>query len=440
MAKQQAELELWGGLECTVNRVHDTWMDQMERCGHRNRLSDFDQIAALGLRTLRYGLHWETFVAAGTLDIFAEPLARMQRLGIEPIAGLIHHGSGPATTNLLDPEFPEKLADYARSVAQRFPGLRRYTPVNEPQTTARFSALYGHWHPHHRSFRSYARALVNQLKATVLSMRAIREVRPDAKFVSTEDGGKIWATEPLRALGEERESRRWLGLDLLCGRVDHRHPMFVFLRHHGIEEREILWFAENPCPPDVIGLNYYLTSDRVLDDKTWHYPAELRGGDTGNEPAVDIEALRVRSKGIAGAGLILTEAWQRYEIPVAITECHLGGSEDDQVRWLAGVWNEAQLARDEGVDVVAITVWSLLGSFDWSSLVTLDRGDYEPGVFDVRSGQPRPTALAAAVRQLAHGQPLATGEPGWWQRPDRLTFPAFIEQELQGKHDPHTSR
>ena len=437
MVFEGSGLQLWGGLECTINRVGDTWMDQMARCGHYDRPGDFERIAALGIKTLRYGLHWERFRHAGTLELFAEPLAAMQQLGIEPIAGLVHHGSGPDDTDLLDPAFPEKLAVYARHLAERFPGLRCYTPVNEPQTTARFSALYGHWYPHRRSFREYARALVNQLAATVLSMRAIRTVRPDAQFVSTEDGGKTWSTDPLRALCDEREARRWLGLDLLCGRVDRHHPMFAFLEANGIAEREILWFADNPCPPDVIGTNYYLTSDRFLDHRVENYPDWIAGGDTGDEPLVDIEAVRLRRDGIAGAGHLLTETWNRYRIPVAITECHLGGcSEEDQVRWLAEVWAGAQSARAHGADVAAVTVWSMLGSFDWCSLVTCDGGVYEPGVFDLRSGHPTPTPLAAAVQTLASGQRLEPEGLGWWRRPDRFTFEPVSEHDVVPAGEP----
>jgi dTDP-4-dehydrorhamnose reductase len=430
MGSRIAGMQLWGGLECTINRVNDEWMDQVERCGHYGRPSDFDRIAELGIKTLRYGLHWERYCRSNSFDIFVEPLAAMQRLGIEPIAGLVHHGSGPADTDLLDPRFPEKLASYARRLAERFPHLRRFTPVNEPQTTARFSALYGHWYPHERSFSAYARALVNQVRATVLAMRAIRAVRPDAELVTTEDGGKVWSTAPLAELCEEREHRRWLGLDLLCGRVDRRHPMFAYLRSNGIAEQEILWFADNPCPPDVIGLNYYLTSDRFLDHQTWNYPDWLAGGDTGAEPLVDVEAVRLRREGIAGAGTILTEAWNRYRLPVAITECHLGGCpEADQVRWLAEVWSQAQQARKHGAEVAAVTVWSLLGSWDWCSLVTCCNGVYEPGVFDVRSGTLAPTPLAAAVRKLGHGETLSVEGKGWWRQPDRFTFTPVTEHD-----------
>ena len=319
------KLELWGGLECTINRVGNTWMDQMRRCGHTERPGDLQLIRELGIRKLRYGLQWERYMQAGSLEVFRDSLAEMERLGMEPIAGLVHHGSGPEGTDLLDPEFGTKLAGYARQVAARFPSVRSYTPVNEPHTTARFSGLYAHWYPHHRSFRAYLRALVNQVKASVLAMEAIREVRPDAEFVHTEDAGRTWSTPELAPLCELRENRRWLGTDLLCGRVGRDHPLFPYLLSHGISEAEIFWFAEHPCPPSVLGLNYYVTSDRFLDHRTERYPDWLAGGDDGTEPLVDIEAVRLRRGGIAGSCEILREAWERYGLPVAITEAHLGG-------------------------------------------------------------------------------------------------------------------
>ncbi len=342
--------------------------------------------------------------------------------GIEPIAGLVHHGSGPVGTSLLDPQFGEKLGAYASALARRYPWIASYTPVNEPQTTARFSGLYGHWYPHLRSFEGYLKALVNQLRASVLAMRAVRAVRSDAEFVHTEDGGKTWSTFELADACAEREQRRWLGVDLLCGRVDESHPLYSFMRKHGLSQAEILWFAENPCPPDVIGLNHYLTSDRFLDHRIELYPPWYAGGDTGEEPFVDVEAVRVRREGIADTQQILTDAWERYRIPVAITEAHLGGSVADQIRWLLGVWEGARSARRSGVDCVAVTVWALLGSFDWCSLVTKNEGVYEPGVFDLSSGHPVPTELAGVVERLARGEGIPVDQQGWWQRSDRLTF------------------
>jgi hypothetical protein len=74
---------------------------------------------------------------------------------------------------------------------------------------------------------------------------------------------------------------------------------------------------------------------RFLDDRLSLYPDHLRGGDPGDEPLVDVEAVRVRPQGIAGAKQVLTGAWKRYGLPVAITEAHLGCVPEEQARWLA---------------------------------------------------------------------------------------------------------
>jgi len=110
-----------------------------------------------------------------------------------------------------------------------------------------------------------------------------------------------------------------------------------------------------------------------------------------------------------------------------VTEAHMGCTREEQMRWLVHVWREARAAQADGADLRAVTVWSLLGAFDWNSMCTRRAGFYEPGVFDLRAERPRPTALAGIVRELAAGgEPAhpALAAPGWWERPERLRYPA----------------
>ncbi len=153
------------------------------------------------------------------------------------LSGLLHHGSGPRGTSLLDPQFPEKLAAFAGRVAARYPWVTQFTPVNEPLTTARFSGLYGHWYPHGRDERTFAQVLLNQCRATVLAMRAIRRVIPNARLVQTEDMGRVYGTPALAGQVEFENVRRWLSLDLLCGRVVRGHRMRGHLRWLGVSDR-----------------------------------------------------------------------------------------------------------------------------------------------------------------------------------------------------------
>ncbi len=120
-----------------------------------------------------------------------------------PLSGLVHHGSGPRHTSLVDPEFPAKLAQYASAVAQRYPWVDAYTPVNEPLTTARFSGLYGHWYPHGQDDRTFVRALLNQCRGTVLAMRAIRSVNSGAVLIQTDDlGARFQHSSPALSGGD----------------------------------------------------------------------------------------------------------------------------------------------------------------------------------------------------------------------------------------------
>ena len=240
-----------------------------------------------------------------------ERLPYLRALGIRPIAGLVHHGSGPGYTSLLDSGFPEKLARYAGAVARRYPWLTDFTPVNEPLTTARFSGLYGHWYPHGRCDRDYIRALLNQLRGVVLAMRAIREVSPAARLIQTEDCGQTFGTQATRRQAEHEGHRRWLTWDLLTGRVDDRHPLHGFLTRHGMTHEDEAFFQTAECPPSVLGLNYYVTSDRYLDDRCDRYPSSAQGGN-GEIRYVDVEAVRARRQGIAGHEAHLVSAWKRY--------------------------------------------------------------------------------------------------------------------------------
>ena len=425
---RESRLEMWGGVECTVNRVGDDYIEQLERNGHDRRIEDLDLFAALGIRAMRYPVLWERTAPDGPAQAdwsWADArLERLRTLDIRPIVGLVHHGSGPRHTSLIDPRFPEGLAEFAAAVAEHFPWVEDYTPVNEPLTTARFSGLYGYWYPHGHDDRTFVRALLTQCRAVVQAMGAIRTVTPTARLIQTDDLGKTWSTPALAYQAEYENHRRWITFDLLCGRVGPDHPMWGYLVWAGASEAELLWFQEHPCPPDIIGINHYISSERFLDERLDLYPGEVPGGN-GRDTYVDVLAARVRIAGAAGPAALLRETWERYHLPIAITEAHNGCTREEQLRWLAEVWDAAETVRNEGADVRAVTAWSLLGAYDWDKLVTRADGCYEPGVYDLRGQQPRPTALATTIRELATGRPLDHPlhvVPGWWHRPDRLIY------------------
>ena len=103
--------EIWGGFECSIVRIGDTWRNQIVETGHYRRDRDIDRLAALGIGTIRYPVLWE--MAEHVEDAWAWADARMEkikRLGLRPVVGLVHHGSGPDHVNLLSRDFASGLA------------------------------------------------------------------------------------------------------------------------------------------------------------------------------------------------------------------------------------------------------------------------------------------------------------------------------------------
>ena len=424
-------IDIWGGLECTYNRVNDSYLDQLVFSGHYKRGSeDIKRFAELGIKALRYPVLWEKHAPEENITIdWSYSTARLNELkeaNIAPIVGLVHHGSGPKYADFFDGSFASGLTEFAGKVAKQFPWVEYYTPVNEPLTTARFCGLYGHWYPHGKSSYAFLKILVEECKATVLAMQAIRKVNPAAKLVQTEDLGKTHSTSGLTYQANFENKRRWLSFDLLQGKVNEKHSMWGYLMEAGLSAEEILFFADNHCSPDIMGINHYITSERWLDERIENFPEHSHGGN-GQVVYADVEAVRVGKN--QGPKVLLKETWERFGLPISVTEVHLHCTREEQLRWFNYVYQAANELHDEGVDIRAVTAWALLGSFDWCSLLTKQAGVYEAGLFDVRSAEPRPTALTKLVKTLAAGNDFlhpVMREDGWWNRSCAIQY--FLEE------------
>lgn len=430
---KQYNPEVWGGIECTINRVGDKFFDQLE---YANFYQDppLAAISDLGIKKLRFPVLWERHepVQSAAIDWSwtEKQLLYFREKGIDVIAGLVHHGSGPEFTSLSDEQFPYLLAEYARKVAQQFPWIDYYTPVNEPLTTARFSGLYKIWYPHKGNDKSFILILLNQLKGIVLAMRAIREINPGAKLIQTEDLGKTYSTPLLRYQARFENERRWLTYDFLTGRVDEKHKLWKYFKRFDIPDEALLFFKENPCPPDIFGFNHYVTSERFLDEKKHLYPRHTHGGNRKHSYA-DVEAVRVELEEEIGVKVLLKEAWERYKAPIAVTEVHLHCHREEQLRWFKYVWKSCKDLKEEGVDIKAVTAWAMMGSWGWNRLLTVPKGDYEPGVYDLRGGYPRPTALTDFIKNISsvsdYTHHLAETN-GWWLREGRYLHEPMVSK------------
>ena len=204
------------GIENSIPTINHgkTRVDEMEVCGHYERWrEDFDCVQEIGINYLRYGppLH-KTWLGPNKFDWdFADlTFAELKRRDITPIVDLCHFGVPDWVGNFQNPDFPDLFATYARAFAERYPWVQLYTPVNEMLICALFSAKLGLWNEQSRSDRTFVTALKHIVRANVLAMREILEVRPDALFVQSESAEYHHAEEPL-AIGLRGGSGRGVG-------------------------------------------------------------------------------------------------------------------------------------------------------------------------------------------------------------------------------------
>lgn len=425
---ERPALEAWAGVECSRVRVGRRIVDQLTATGHRERAADIDRLVSLAVSAVRYPVLWEDIaprgLAAADWSWPDERLAALRRHGIRPVVGLLHHGAGPPGMSLLHPGFAAAFARYAAAVARRYEWIDTYVPINEPLTTARFAGLYGWWHPHARSEEVFARLLLAQCRAIRAATRAIKAVNPRATIIVNDDVGRTFATPPLALEAAYLNGRRWLSWDVLFGRLGRGHPLHDLLGSTPANARVLAELADDPEPPDVLGIDHYVTSDRYLDHRVGLYAAERR--DPLCPAYVDVEASRVR--GVAGKSVAraIGDTWRRYGRPMVIAETGLAGAPADQVAWWNEAWAAAAEARRRGVDIRAVTAWAVFGAVDWHCTMRRAEDLYEAGAFDVRAAPIERRPLADAIRAVT--QPASAEMPvrptvdarGWWRRRDRF--------------------
>jgi beta-glucosidase/6-phospho-beta-glucosidase/beta-galactosidase len=369
------------GIENSIPTIDNgkTRVDEMAKCGHyKYWRTDFDLVQELGIRVLRYGppLH-RTWLGPDRYDwSFAdETFAELRRRNIITIVDLCHFGVPDWIGNFQNPDFPALFCRYARAFAERYPWIQLYTPVNEMSICALFSALYGWWNEQMTTDRAFVTALKYIVKANILAMREILQVRPDALFIQSESS-EYYHPESPTAIGpaECKNASRFLSLDLNYGRrVDSQ--MYEYLLDNGMTREEYHFFlTSNLKHHCIMGNDYYQT----------------------NEHHVRADGGTYASGEIFGYALITQQYYDRYQLPVMHTETNLaqGPGGDEAVRWLRKEWANVLRVRNNGVPIVGFTWYSLTDQVDWDSALREDNGHVNPlGLFDL-DRKIRPVGIA----------------------------------------------
>jgi beta-glucosidase len=357
------------GIENSYPIVRGRRVDQMESCGHyQHWRTDFALTAELGIGFLRYGppIH-TTWLGPDHYDWqFADmSFGEIHRRNIVPIVDLCHFGVPDFIGDFQNPDFPALFAGYAAAFARRFPWVHLYTPINEMFICALFSAKYGWWNEALTSDRGFVTALKHIVKANVLAMNAILDIRPDAIFIQSESSEYYHAEGPQAIKPAEIfNALRFLSLDLNYGRrIDTE--MYEYLLDNGMTREEYHFFLGTGLKQHcIMGNDYYLTNEhRVTAD--------------GNSDA---------SGEVLGYDGITWQYYERYLLPVMHTETNLADYGDGRasVDWLWKQWASVLRVRNDGIPIVGFTWYSLTHQVDWDTALREHNGRVNPlGLYDL---------------------------------------------------------
>jgi beta-glucosidase/6-phospho-beta-glucosidase/beta-galactosidase len=364
---------VWGaGVECSflphlnVDQYQWTQHDRFWREDLRRAKDE------TGITHLRYAMPWHVLEPGPgkfNWDYSDERVAEFGKLGIEPLMDVMHFGTPLWLKQAVgDPEFPEALERFADALVTRYRGqINSWCPFNEPLVSALFSGDFGFWPPHQRKWRGYMPVLSRIVQAVSRGIRAIRKASPEATVLLCDAAESYKTRSPeLKAEVQRRNMRRFLVMDLLLGRVDKHHPLYSWVTSYGLSELDLEWFKTHPQSPDVLGLDYYPHSDWQLD---------MQGGGVRQR----------RAESPVGLYGIASAYWQRYGIPLMLTETSIEGQPINREIWLEQNIDHIKRLREEGIPMLGLIWWPLLDQIDWDGALTHRVGKiHEVGLFNLK--------------------------------------------------------
>jgi beta-glucosidase/6-phospho-beta-glucosidase/beta-galactosidase len=379
-------IEIISGFESTYIPGFDR--DVAETTGHvQRRRADLELLASCGVRTLRYPIRWHRVEQrAGQFD-WGETdsvMAMLDELHLHPIVDLVHHTSYPKWLELgfADARFGPSYLRYVEAFARRYPHVRDYTLFNEPFSTLLLCGHEGAWPPYRSGMRAFVGILQNVLPAVGEAARRYRELLPRARHV--------WVDSCERHTGSGRSGRRFARyandrrffvLDAVLGTIDSssgRPFVADVVDHRGADLLEL-----DPCPVDVVGLDYYAHCQ-------WHF-----GPVRGTAP----------SPHLAPLADVIVEYSMRYGRPCMISETNIRGTASDRATWLKYVLEQSESAIIRGVDLQGVCWFPFVDSCDWDTLLRDCRGNLDPvGVVTLEPDRSRhTTSMTQSFAQAAKG-------------------------------------
>ena len=210
--------------------------------------------------------------------------------------------------------------------------------------------IRGLWPPYLRGEKGYVRIMLQVARGIIETVNAIKAIDPTSVIFHVEATGLTRTIhEDLSPLARDETHRGYVCFDLLTGTLSHDHLLFSWLLRTGAALDDLLHLQENKISLDILGMNFYpqWSTKQIYLDK--------RGR---------IAFREIEPEG-GGFSDLIRHYYQRYNVPIMITETSAVGSDETRLSWLRSSVSMIKDLRAEGVPVVGYTWFPLFTMVDW---------------------------------------------------------------------------
>jgi len=358
------------------DNIHSDWWKYEHLHPHADRPSgkatnsyelyttDRKLIQELGGNAYRFSISWariqptQSEFRLDEVQHYKDQIADLKQHGITPIVTL-HHFVNPAWFEDLggwtQKEAWKYFADYCRKLIKEIgQEVEWYTIVNEPNVYVGGKYLSHEMFPMKVSLLKAYRVYRNLAIAHNKVHDIIEQINPEAKISTTvqdipfSTGKKTLLNLPLR---------------LLCGFVNYMST-HLFIR----------WIRKNI---DYLAINFY--SYRTIKISLFSKP---RFEVTPAYIGLDTDELEQDPQELE---LVIRKYYKKYGLPIMITENGTAAADIHRKTYLKAVQDIlVKLIKDESIELIGYTYWTLVDNFEWAFGYRIKYGLYsfDPETFE----------------------------------------------------------
>lgn len=323
---------LMGGFECSTHRNRkNRRIDAIEASRHDEFAEqDYERLISVGMQTARDGVRWHLIEKEPFRYDFTSLKNQAEaahKTGIQVIWDLFHYGF-PDDLDIFSEEFIERFARFSVATVEYLKSEMGETlyicPTNEISFFAWIAGEVGGFYP-------FAKGRGDEMKrqlvrATIKSMKAIKKIAPDTRFVQTDPA--------IRVLPSNKNPQT-----VTDAANFHKAQFHALDMQLGKCEPEI---GGAPEYLDILGINYY-------SNNQWRHPSGRR--------------IYRHHKNYQPFHEILENFYERYQKPIFIAET--GIENEARPEWFRYIYEQTKIAESRGVPIHGICLYPILNHPGW---------------------------------------------------------------------------